>query len=143
MGIVMTKVKLMNAFDWYRKENQGLPPDQVRSLELEMVVDTGAAMAAIPEEVVEALDLRGVTTNRRPVRLADGTVRVFDIVQVAFEILGRAESCGFFVLPRGTTPLLGQVPLEILDLVVIPSTGEVTTNPAHGGQWILDMLSVA
>lgn len=108
-----------------------------------MVVDTGAVRPAIPEEVAEALELPLSGENRQPVRLADGTVREFEIVPVAFEILGRDDHCGFFVLPRGTTPLLGQVPLEVLDLVVAPSTGEVTTNPAHGGQWILDMLSVA
>ena len=80
---------------------------------------------------------------KKPVRFADGTVRELAVVGVAFEILGREEQCSFLVLPRGTTPLLGQVPLELLDLVVAPSTGEVTTNPAHGGQWVLDLLSVA
>jgi len=142
MGKVMTKVKLMNPGDWLYKEWGRLRPDQVRSLELDMVVDSGAVMAAIPEEIVEALELprRNYT---KPVRLADGTVRELAVVGVAFEILGREEHCSFLVLPRGTTPLLGQVPLEILDLVVTPSTGEVTTNPAHGGQWIVDMLSVA
>lgn len=142
MGKVMTKVKLMNLSDWLQKKQGILRPEQVRSLELEMVVDTGAAMAAIPEDVVEALELVRSESNI-PVRLADGSVRQFDIAGVAFQILGREGHCGFFVLPRGTTPLLGQIPLEILDLVVAPRTGEVTTNPAHGGQWIMDLLSVA
>lgn len=142
MGKVMTKVRLMNLSDWLEKEQGKLRPDQVRSLELEMCVDTGAANSAIPEEVVEALELPR-SEKKYPVRLADGTVRHLHTVPVAFGILGREEHCGFYVLPRGTTPLLGQVPLEVLDLVVAPSTGEVTTNPAHGGQWILDMLSVA
>jgi clan AA aspartic protease len=143
MGIVMTKVRLMNLGDWLAKRQGRLRPDQVRSIELEMLVDTGACRPAIPEEVVEALEIPRPGTNRQPVRLADGTVREFEIVQVVFEILGREDHCGFYVLPRGATPLLGQVPLEVLDLVVVPSTGEVTTNPAHGGRWILDMLSVA
>jgi clan AA aspartic protease len=142
MGIVMTKVRLMNADDWLYKELGRLRPDQVRSIEVEMVVDTGAAMAAIPEEVVEVLELLP-RNYKKPVRLADGTVRELAVVGVAFEILGREEHCSFLVLPRGTTPLLGRVPLQMLDLVVTPSTGEVTTNPAHGGRWILDMLSVA
>jgi clan AA aspartic protease len=142
MGKVMTKVKLMHPNDWWYKQWGRLRPDQVRSLELDMVVDTGAVMAAIPEEVAEALELPR-RNYKKPVRLADGTVRELEVVGVAFEILGREEQSSFLVLPPGTTPLLGQVPLEILDLVVTPSTGEVTTNPAHGGQWILDMLSVA
>jgi clan AA aspartic protease len=142
MGKVMIKVRLMNPNDWWYKQWGRLRPDQVRSLELDMVVDTGAVMAAIPEEVAEALELPR-RNYKKPVRLADGSVRELEVVGVAFEILGREEQSSFLVLPRGATPLLGQVPLEILDLVVTPSTGEVTTNPAHGGQWILDMLSVA
>jgi clan AA aspartic protease len=142
MGKVMIKVRLMNPNDWWYKQWGRLRPDQVRSLELDMVVDTGAVMAAIPEEVAEALELPR-RNYKKPVRLADGSVRELEVVGVAFEILGREEQSSFLVLPRGTTPLLGHVPLEILDLVVTPSTGEVTTNPAHGGQWILDMLSVA
>jgi clan AA aspartic protease len=118
------------------------PSDQVRSLELEMLVDTGAVTAAIPEEVAKTLELPQLN-YKEPVRLADGTVRELPVVSVAFEILGREELCSFWVLPRGTTPLLGQVPLELLDLVVAPRTGEVTTNPAHGGKWIMDLLSVA
>ena len=142
MGKVMTKVKLMHPYDWLYRQWGKLRPEQVRSLEIEMLVDTGAAMAAIPEEIVEALELP-LRNYKHPVRLADGTVRELAIVGVAFEILGREEQCSFLVLPWGTTPLLGQVPLEILDLVVTPSTGEVTTNPAHGGRWVLDLLSVA
>jgi clan AA aspartic protease len=142
MGKVMTKVKLMNPGDWLYKEWGRLRPDQVRSLELDMVVDTGAVTAAIPEDVVEALELPRRNYTKR-VQLADGTVRELALVGVAFEILGREEQSTFLVLPRGATPLLGQVPLELLDLVVAPSTGEITTNPAHGGQWILDLLSVA
>jgi hypothetical protein len=35
------------------------------------------------------------------------------------------------VLPRGRQVLLGAIPLEYLDLVVVPKTGEIITNPAH------------
>jgi len=143
MGKVMTKVKLMNISDWLEKQQGKLRPDQVRSLDVEMMVDTGACRPAIPEDVAEVLEVPLTGSNIDRVRLADGTVRELEIVPVAFEILGREDHCGFYVLPRGATPLLGQVPLEVLDLVVAPATGEVTTNPAHGGQRILDLLSVA
>jgi len=139
----MTKVKLMNISDWLDKQQRKLRPDQVRSLELEMMVDTGACRPAIPRDVAEALEIPLPGSNIDRVRLADGTVRELEIVPVAFEILGREDHCGFYVLPPGAMPLLGQVPLEVLDLVVAPATGEVTTNPAHGGQWIMDLVSVA
>jgi clan AA aspartic protease len=142
MGKVMARVKLMHPHDWLYKQWGMLRPDQVRALELEMLVDTGAGTGVIPEEVVEALELP-LMNYKHPVRLADGTARELPVASVAFEILGREEMCSFWVLPRGTNPLLGQIPLEILDLVVTPGTGEVTTNPAHGGRWVGDLLSVA
>jgi clan AA aspartic protease len=142
MGKVMTKVKLMHPHDWLYRQWGKLRPEQVRSLEVEMMVDTGAGTGVIPEEIVEALELPYMN-YKHSVRLADGTPRELAVVSVAFEILGREEMCSFWVLPRGRHPLLGQVPLEILDLVVAPSTGEVTPNPAHGGRWIGDLLSVA
>jgi clan AA aspartic protease len=138
----MTKVKLMHPHDWLYQQWGKLRSEEVRSLELEMLVDTGAGTGVIPEEIVEALDLPYMN-YKHPVRLADGTVRELPVVNVAFQILGREEHCSFWVLPRGTTPLLGQIPLEILDLVVTPGTGEVTTNPAHGGRWVGELLSVA
>ena len=33
--------------------------------------------------------------------------------------------------PEGTIPLIGQIPLEALDLVVDPRSQELRTNPAH------------
>ncbi|HEX6766256.1 MAG TPA: aspartyl protease family protein, partial [Polyangiaceae bacterium] len=141
-GRVMVRVKLINNDDRIAVRLGGLRPDQVRTLELDMLVDTGATTGVIPEEVVEALGLP-YRNYKHSARLADGSLVELGVVGVAFEILGREELCSFWVLPRGASPLLGQVPLELLDLVVTPSTGEVTTNPAHGGQWIGELLSVA
>ena len=36
--------------------------------------------------------------------------------------------------------LIGQIPLEIMDFVVDPRRGKVIPNPAHGGEWTLDMF---
>jgi predicted aspartyl protease len=142
MGKVMTKVKILRPDDQVAVQTERLRLDQVPSLEIEMLVDTGAVMPALPEEIVEAMDLPR-ESRRRPVRMADGTVHELEICNLGMVILGRGFLGNAFVLPRGTTPLLGQIPLEALDLVVVPSTGEVTTNPAHGGEWVLDLLSVA
>ena len=40
-------------------------------------------------------------------------------------------SCDALAAPEGTTPLIGQIPLEALDLVVDPRSRELRTNPAH------------
>jgi clan AA aspartic protease len=142
MGKVMVKVKIINPDDPGLVRHGHLSPDQIRTLELDMLVDTGAVMPALPEEVVETLDLPR-QSMRRPVRMADGTVRELEVVGIAMEILGRGYVGDAWVLPRGTKPLLGQIPLEALDLVVVPGSGQVTVNPAHPDGPILDLLSVA
>ena len=50
---------------------------------------------------------------------------------VAVEVLGRQVTGEAIVLPRGSRALLGAVQLEMMDLVVVPTTGEVITNPEH------------
>jgi hypothetical protein len=52
-------------------------------------------------------------------------------------------SCDALVVPSGTTPLIGQIPLEELDLVIHPKTGELTVNPDHPNEQRLYALHVA
>jgi predicted aspartyl protease len=46
-------------------------------------------------------------------------------------ILGRDMSSDALASPVGTTPLIGQIPLEALDLVVDPRSRDLRTKPAH------------
>ena len=79
----------------------------------------------------------------RSVRLADGRSLPVDYVGLLWiELLGRGMSGDAIVLPRGATPLLGAVQLEELDLVVVPSTREVITNPAHPDGPVLLLPSI-
>ena len=142
MGKVMARVKIIRADDYVAVDAGRLRRDQVRSLEIDMLVDTGAVMPALPEEIVEVLGLSR-QPEKQSVRMADGTVRRFEICDLAMEILGRSFLGLAWVLPRGTKALLGQIPLEALDLVVVPATGEVIGNPLHPDGPILDLLSVA
>ncbi len=57
--------------------------------------------------------------------------------------MGRGVGGDAIVLPKGTKPLLGAVQLELMDFVVVPSTGEVIPNPAHPDGPILPMLRAA
>jgi clan AA aspartic protease len=138
MGKVMTKIVLSNPHDRQLAREGGMRPDQVRTITVEALVDTGATTLAIPANLAEALGLSEFT--RRRVRMANGTVEELSVVSAVVEILGRECSCEAFVLPAGTTPLIGQVPLEILDLIVDPNSREVAVNPAHPDAPLLDLL---
>ncbi|MBI4703536.1 MAG: hypothetical protein HY744_20690, partial [Deltaproteobacteria bacterium] len=56
------------------------------------------------------------------------------------EILGRETTCDALVLPEGATALVGQIPLEALDLVVDPKSREVTVNPASPDAPLFELL---
>jgi clan AA aspartic protease len=142
MGLVMIKVKLTNFVDAQNAEAGLIPHERIRTVEIEALADTGAIAMAIPEDVAEALGARVVRHDT--VRVADGRAVPVDYVGALWiEVLGRGMSADAIVLPRGTTPLLGAVQMEMMDLVVVPSTGDVVTNPAHPDGPVLPLLSAA
>ena len=139
MGLIMTKVKLTNFSDAQAKIQGILSEEAVRTVEIEALVDTGAINLAIPEDVVELLGVPTLRTRR--VRVADGrSIDVREAGALNIEVLGREMTGEAIVLPRGATPLLGVVHLELLDLVLVPRTGEVITNPAHPHGPIIPLL---
>ena len=126
----MTKVMLWNNTDLDLVERGLIKWDEVRTVEIEALVDTGATQMVIPIDVCLRLGLRPGRTV--PVRLADGTDREMTYyTSLHISILGRDMSCDTLAAPEGTTPLIGQIPLEALDLVVDPKSRELRTNPAH------------
>ena len=103
MGLVMTKIKLTNALDLRAATDGALPPQAVRSVEVEALADTGAIELCIPEEIAELLGVP-ITRTRR-VTVADG--RKLEVTLVGFleiDVLGRGTLAEAIVLPRGTRP---------------------------------------
>src|SRR5437773_11496632 len=110
MGLVMTKIKLINFEDVRRAERGSIPPESIPSTEIDALADTGAIELAIPEEVVEALGLPIIRRERWTV--ADGrSVELAVAGMVEVELLGRSVTVETIVLPRGSRALLGAVPL--------------------------------
>src|SRR4029078_13276373 len=117
MGKVMNRIKLSNTTDLGMARAGALRPDQVRTLEIDALVDTGATMLAIPADVAAALGLPEL--DRRKGKLADGSVfQGSRVGGLRFEVLNRDMHCDALVLPAGSTPLIGQLQLEALDLLV-------------------------
>lgn len=115
MGHIHTNIVLSNP------RHASLAP-----MEVEALVDTGAATLCIPEHVAVQLNLE--TLEQREVTTADGKRRTCDYVgpvQVRFG--NRACFVGALVL--GNFVLLGAIPLEDMDLVVHPLRQTVTVNP--------------
>jgi clan AA aspartic protease len=141
VGKVMAKIKLTNLVDNANARRGLLEPSQIRTLEMEGLVDTGATTLVIPVEVAEALGLPEV--GRRSVRLADGSVHDFpQVSELHIEILGRGMACDAIAMPTKTL-LIGQIPLEGLDLVIDPKSRDVTVNPESPDVPMFDALSAA
>ncbi len=139
MGKVMTRIKLTNSLDIGNARSGALLPEQIRSLELDALVDTGATLLALPEDAVDKLGLRQL--DWRKVRLADGNVRDMALVgDLRVEILGRVMTCDALVMPARMTPLIGQIQLEALDLLVDAKSRQATVNPASPDVPLLDLL---
>jgi clan AA aspartic protease len=132
MGKVMTKMTLTNPADVLARRRRA------RAVRIEGLVDTGATTLVLPREVCRRLGLRLLGTRR--VRYANGkTARVpWTVVRVG--ILGRETFCEALVEAPGTTPLIGQIPLEGLDLVVDPKSRQLRANPASPDAPLFDIL---
>jgi clan AA aspartic protease len=142
MGKVMTRIKLANELDAGNALNGILDSAAVRTAEVDALVDTGATMLVLPEDIVKALGVR--IEPPRSVRLAGGTVRSFAVARgLRIEILNRWMTCDALIMPAGTTPLVGQVQLETLDLWVDAKSQDLVPNPASPDEPIVDLLQAS
>jgi len=90
------------------------------------LVDTGALTLCIPEHVRLQLGLEEV--EKREITTADGRRSLVPYVgPVMIRFQNRTAFVGALVL--GDEVLLGAVPMEDMDLVVIPSTRTLAVNP--------------
>jgi clan AA aspartic protease len=129
MGEVKTEITLVNIGDQNDAIRGYIPQEQVRQLTVSAVVDTGAWTLIINEEICDKLGLRVEETGETTVA-GGGTVpcRITEPVRVYWK--DRKTTCEAAVLPGEEDVLLGQYPLEGMDLAVNPKRNEVTG--AHG-----------
>ncbi len=138
----MEKITLTNSYDEEDVTRGHRKTADVRSTEIEALVDTGATMMVLPADAVSRLGL--LPAGYRKVRYADGRVAEVPWVSgIRITILGRDTVINALVEAAGTTPLLGQIPLEELDFLVDPKSRELRVNPASPDAPLLDLLSAA
>ena len=66
------------------------------------------------------------------ISLADGTKRTLDVAgSLRLKFKDRDCITDAFVLPGNEEPLIGAVPMELMDLVVIQAENKLDFNPNH------------
>ncbi len=115
MGLVRAKIQLRNP------RRSELEPLEVVSL-----VDTDALHLCIPEHIMLQLDLHVI--DKKEVTIADGSKKLVSYVgPIEIKFKNRTGFVGALVL--GNEVLLGAIPMEDMDLVVIPSRLSIDVNP--------------
>src|SRR5436309_1622622 len=115
MGLVNSKVSL---------RNPRIP--ELSALEVPALADSGALHLCIPEHVQIQLKLEAI--DGKEVTLADGSKKVVQYVgPIELRFKNRVGFAGALVM--GDQVLLGAIPMEDMDLVVIPKTRTLDINP--------------
>jgi clan AA aspartic protease len=116
MGLVNTNVLLSNPRQ-----------PELEALKINALADTGAVHLCIPEHVQHQLKLKAL--EDREVTLADGSSRSVPYVgPIQIQFKNRTGFTGALVM--GDQVLFGVIPMEDMDLVVIPRTRTIDVNPA-------------
>jgi hypothetical protein len=131
MGIVYANIELLNGGDVALNRRKYIQKEQIRKVNVNILVDSRLMMLSINEEIRQALGLEII--DHRVSQLADGRrieLPVAGSIEVRYE--GRFCTTNALVLPDDTEPLLGAIPMEEMDLWINPSRNLLTAVHPEG-----------
>jgi clan AA aspartic protease len=128
MGLIYADLELVSAEDVSLERRGYIKKEQIKKITVTALVDSGAYMMCINEHIQSQLDLMKVGTSEA--ELADGTIKQVDIVgPLIVNFKNRTTSCNAVVLPGDSEVLLGAIPMEDLDVVLMPRLQTIDVNP--------------
>jgi predicted aspartyl protease len=138
MGRVLTEATIENLKDLWDAERGLLPAEKARRINVDdALVDIGATLLSLPTRLIQQLGL--ATTGKKHVTSSVGVSEANMYEAVRLTIQGRTCTMDVMEVPDSVPVLIGQIPLEHLDLVVDLSGRRLIGNPAHGGEHIYEM----
>lgn len=128
MGEIRAKMRLESEADRVLFRSGFIPKKGIRVQEIEAVVDTGAVMTLLPQDLVEALGLE--TIGSVIVTLAnDQKVEMARAGAIYLTVAGRTMKTDCLVGPPRCEALIGQIVMEELDLIADPARRTLTPRP--------------
>ena len=100
-----------------------------RKLDLKALVDSGSVFFTLPQHIALQLGFDTTEVGTREIILADGSRRTVPMIG-PLRVHFANRYCDLSALVMGDEPLLGAVPMEMMDLVLHPATQTLTVNPA-------------
>lgn len=130
MGHVYAEIELINGDDLALSRRSLIGEEEIKKISIRAMVDTGAIMLCINENIQEQLQLPVV--ELRKAQMANGQIIECPVVSnVELRFKNRETTCRAIVLPGDAEPLLGSIPLEDMDVLIHPQRQELIVNPDH------------
>ncbi|MBT4836799.1 MAG: hypothetical protein HON94_05585 [Methylococcales bacterium] len=128
MGLIYADIELVSAGDVELARRGYIQKNEIKKETVSALVDSGAYMMCINEHIKAQLDLPVIDTMEA--ELADGTLKKMDVVgPVIINFKNRTTSCNAAVLPGESEVLLGAIPMEDMDVVLVPKLQTIDVNP--------------
>ncbi len=130
MGFVYAEIELISSVDLVNAQRHIIGEEEIKSTRVTMLVDSGAYLLCINENIQAYLQLP--FRERKRCEIADGRIVECDIVgPVDIKFANRRTACNAYVLPGDSEPLLGAIPLEEMDVIICAKRQELIVNPLH------------
>ncbi len=128
MGLIYADLELVSIGDIELERKGYIKKTDIKKVQTIALVDSGAYMMCINEHIQNQLDLMYIETKEA--EMVDGTMAALDVVgPLKINFKNRTTSCNAMVLPGESEVLLGSIPMEDMDVVLVPRLNTIDVNP--------------
>ncbi|MBO9571903.1 MAG: aspartyl protease family protein [Chitinophagaceae bacterium] len=128
MGLIHAEIEIINGDDLVLARKSLIGEEEVKRMNVQMLVDTGAINLCINENVQEYMQFP--VSEYRTFVVATGESKELLVVEnVKIKFKNRITACRAIVLPGDSEMLLGAIPMEDLDVVINTRRQELDVNP--------------
>jgi clan AA aspartic protease len=128
MELIYAALELVSAGDFELARKGYINKEDIKKENVTALVDSGAYMMCINEHIKAQLDLHILDTMEA--ELADGSLKIMEVVgPLIINFKNRTTSCNAAVLPGESEVLLGSIPMEDMDVVLVPKLQTIDVNP--------------
>jgi clan AA aspartic protease len=128
--LVYAEITLINGEDLILAKRNIIGEDEIKQMNVNMLVDSGAYMMAINKTIREQLQLP--LKEKRRAQMANGSIEEYDVVgPIEVKFKNRRCTIDAMVLPGDNEPLLGSIPMEDMDILIHPLRQELIVNPDY------------